>query len=861
VLARKATPLTALLFRGIHEVCRKRLDGGISHVGYFDSAEAALDIVKGDLGYEAIWASLNDLPRVPEGFVLNRLQASPHRSKKEWYQRRVKIVVDCDPIRTHGEKKSNATDAEKAASRAQAEAIRRFLCDELQWPQPIVCDSGNGTHLLWFIELPNDQAAEDLIRALLSGLAAKFDNEQSHVDTGNFESNRVIKLPGTWARKAPEAAGRPWRLSQILEVPERTIELPASANRPRELVTEIDLEPVARTLLVSTAAQLPVPQKAAAGVTMPANDVLKYEWLRSFLLQFNVTILAERASGKRLFFDVICPWESEHGSTTVDSSTSVWYTRGFGYGYSCKHSKCAEEKRGWYEFSARIDPEEVFSVGLPGLPTDATHAQISRYFIEHCPESHNHVRIYDVGQMRATFVGSRFDLIDQSNVLLMSALQPVCDRLRFDMPEKRGRPDYRRVLESHPFRSSAMMQTIPMLDKIRFEQLDANPYLIGLPGGLVGDLRTAQTRQMELSDYLTRRLRTMAKDGPRQVYSYFMQSISSSNDQPADLEWIAWMELLLGYCLLGSQPYHIWPLWTGEGGNGKSCLARLVSYILGEFCALVRWSELTHDERGGDSTQKRLNYRLIGSRVAIVEEMGEASGSSHRVLETSAIKNITGNGELTGAAMRQNDVRGPSNVKLCTLLNRVPFIDKDPAMERRVQIFPFRAVFDDRKFPGSVAESMEKKNAPTFLREQPDRIEAMMREEAPAILFRWMQACREFIDRGEQMKDPPDVIRKPSQALFYDSDLHGRFCDERLGFGGVTELDATNDELRIAGEAFQREFGIPTLFDKTKLEKELKARGCQESRNLGRSSPSGQQERKRGWLGVKVLQAKLVIRS
>jgi hypothetical protein len=63
-----------------------------------------------------------------------------------------------------------------------------------------------------------------------------------------------------------------------------------------------------------------------------------------------------------------------------------------------------------------------------------------------------------------------------------------------------------------------------------------------------------------------------------------------------------------------------------------------------------------------------------------------------------------------------------------------------------------------------------------------------------------MQACREFIDRGEQMKDPPDVIRKPSQALFYESDLHGRFCDERLGFGGVTELDATNDELRIAGD-------------------------------------------------------------
>src|SRR5271169_161605 len=106
---------------------------------------------------------------------------------------------------------------------------------------------------------------------------------------------------------------------------------------------------------------------------------------------------------------------------------------------------------------------------------------------------------------------------------------------------------------------------------------------------------------------------------PTPIYDYFMRSISSANDQPADEDWMRWMERLLGYCLLGSLPYHIWPLWTGEGGNGKSCLARILHYIMGDFCALVRWSELTHDERGGDSTQKRLNYRLIGARAAIVE--------------------------------------------------------------------------------------------------------------------------------------------------------------------------------------------------------------------------------------------------
>jgi hypothetical protein len=212
------------------------------------------------------------------------------------------------------------------------------------------------------------------------------------------------------------------------------------------------------------------------------------------------------------------------------------------------HSQCAEKKRGWFDFREQVDPGRTAKADLPGLPPDATHSLIARYFRDQCPEFHNRARIYDAGRMRATFVGSRWDLADQSNVLLMAASQPVSDRLRWKMPEPSpgAKRDYRRGMESHQFRFATMQQIIPMLDKIRFEMLDANPYLIGLPGGMVGDLRTGQTRQMER---------------------------------------------LLGYCLLGALPHHIWPLWTGEGGNGKSCLARLLHYILGDFCALVRWSE------------------------------------------------------------------------------------------------------------------------------------------------------------------------------------------------------------------------------------------------------------------------------
>ena len=477
--------LTKLLFRGIHEVCRKRIDGGVSHVGYFDNADAALTAVAIDKGYEAVWLSLNPLSKLPEGFTLNELRPSPTRSRKEDYTRRTVLLVDCDPVRTDGQKKSNSTESEKAASLVQSEAIRNFLSDQLQWPKPILVDSGNGTQARYEVDLPADQASEDLIRNLLAGLAAKFDNEQSHVDGGVFESNRVAKLPGTWARKAPESSGRPWRQSCILEVPEREIELPARAGQPRETIKELVLEPVARSLIESAVSHLPVPQRSSPGLEMLPNDVVKYEWLRNFLSQCNVQILSERANGKRLFLDIICPWEDEHGSITDKSSSSVWYVRGHGFGFSCKHSNCGKERRGWFDFRERVDPNGAAKSDLPKLPSDATHSLTAGYFRDQCPDFHNHARIYDAGRMRATFVGSRWDLADQSNVLLMAALQPVFDRLRWDMPEPLpgAKRDYRRVLDSHQFRLATMQQVIPMLDKIRFEMLDSDPYLIGLPGG------------------------------------------------------------------------------------------------------------------------------------------------------------------------------------------------------------------------------------------------------------------------------------------------------------------------------------------------------------------------------------------
>jgi hypothetical protein len=71
---------------------------------------------------------------------------------------------------------------------------------------------------------------------------------------------------------------------------------------------------------------------------------------------------------------------------------------------------------------------------------------------------------------------------------------------------------------------------------------------------------------------------------------------------------------------------------------------------------------LTHDERCGDNTTKRL-FKLLQCHVALVEEMGQTSGIN-LVLETSTIKQLTGGGEIIGADLYRSEVHGEIKFKL-----------------------------------------------------------------------------------------------------------------------------------------------------------------------------------------------------
>jgi hypothetical protein len=189
--------------------------------GYFnDHAALALKATElNERGY-AIYVTLNEVN-------LTLLARAANRARKVYREpltcdndimRPRCLPLDFDPVRPSG---MSATDEEKKEARRRALEVREYLSG-MGWPEPIVGDSGNGYHLLYRVDLPNDREGSELIKGVLEGLAFKFSDEAVELDTGVHNAARIWKLYGTTARKGDDTKDRPHRLSKLLKVPEGT---------------------------------------------------------------------------------------------------------------------------------------------------------------------------------------------------------------------------------------------------------------------------------------------------------------------------------------------------------------------------------------------------------------------------------------------------------------------------------------------------------------------------------------------------------------------------------------------------------------------------------------------------------------
>lgn len=263
--------------------------------------------------------------RAPNKFWQRDAAGDTDIARRRW------ILLDVDPKRPSD---TSSTNQEKSLSRRVAENIVDGLSRRLGWGLPIVADSGNGYHLLYRIDLPNDAKSREPVRAALVALDHQVGSDRVGVDKSVFNAARLVTLYGTWKRKGEDTPERPHRQSRVLSVPDELVVV------PREKLEEL-------------AALAPKEKPTTAPYDGPAGARLD---LREFLAKHDIPVLRERPwttpEGEPvMLLEVPCSFSPDdpHEGTQA----AVWQAAGGKLFARCLHDRC--QGKGWQDFRAIHD--------------------------------------------------------------------------------------------------------------------------------------------------------------------------------------------------------------------------------------------------------------------------------------------------------------------------------------------------------------------------------------------------------------------------------------------------------------------------------------------------------------------------
>ena len=320
-----AQALAVLFSGGVVEV--RALADYATHSGYFDDFAKLADAAEAldtDPEVRGIYVTLNAVDPALLARRANRVKMRLSRSDATTSDadivRRRWLPIDLDPVRPSG---VSSTEEEHAAALRRADEIALWL-DEQGFPHPVRADSGNGAHLLYAIDLPNDDGG--LVKGVLATLDALFSDETVTVDTANFNAARIWKLYGTCSRKGDNTPERPHRRARLLSVPEE-----------REIVAVEKLRAIA--------ARLPVEAP-------PAPKGSKID-LGKWLSEHGLGVRSTRPwQGGTLHVLEDCPFSTAHH----DGAFAVQFPSGAVYA-GCHHASCGGGKQRWPELRAMHEPK------------------------------------------------------------------------------------------------------------------------------------------------------------------------------------------------------------------------------------------------------------------------------------------------------------------------------------------------------------------------------------------------------------------------------------------------------------------------------------------------------------------------
>jgi putative DNA primase/helicase len=316
---------------------------------------------------------------------------------------------------------------------------------------------------------------------------------------------------------------------------------------------------------------------------------------------------------------------------------------------------------------------------------------------------------------------------------------------------------------------------------------DLDPWLLSCGNGTL-DLQAGKLRKPNPADMITKGSRIeYHEDAKAPRWDRFLKEIFNNDE-----DLIGFIRRSVGYSLTGDCREQCLFLCWGHGWNGKGVLFNTLRSMMGSLAADTAFTtfEVTRSESSNDLAA------IAGSRLVTASETSET-----KRLNEGRIKAITGRDPVTCRFLYNEHFTYTPMYKIWLAMNHKPEIrGTDKGIWRRIRLIPFTVSFEEKA---------------DFT------VEEKLRAELPGILAWAVRGCLEWQNGGLR---PPKVVLEATEQFRHESDLVGRFLEEKtqtlpLGSIGATALYGAfiswckaNGEETISNTAFGRrmtERGMP----------------------------------------------------
>lgn len=274
------------------------------------------------------------------------------------------------------------------------------------------------------------------------------------------------------------------------------------------------------------------------------------------------------------------------------------------------------------------------------------------------------------------------------------------------------------------------------------------------------DLRTGDLAPHQREDMITKLAGAeYIPTAPRALWLGFLEAA-----QPDD-EIRAFLQRLAGYWLFGGVDDEVFPIFYGQGGNGKGTFLDTIRKALGEYAGSVP-EDVMVARPGGSHPTGLMVFR--GLRLAVASETDEGD-----TLAIATLKRLTGGDVIRARFMGEDFIEFEPTHKLVLMTNARPRLrgSVNASLRRRIFFVPWTLALD-----------------PTTLN---TRLKAELCE--PAALAAVLAWCVEgFALWQRHGLAPPASVLAATADYLADEDTLGTFIEDRCELGPTLSVSASD---------------------------------------------------------------------